>query len=282
MTCNLLRIITKLALSLLIVCFSSAVLFAQKQLSGNLNQPAAHVTSIPSNDRVIVDDVTGFSANDTILLIQMQGVGIATPTTGYGYIQNTIGEPGKHEFLIIQSVNGGTREIVFRNSILSVYNSEGNVQIVRVPYYNSAIVVGKLFCDPWNSTTKKGGVLALVIGRSLTLNSDIDVSQSGFSGAKDAVGVGRFTGIDPTTYSDTYPSSFDNAGLKGEGIAIHDDFGALLEPVHMKGMGPNFTGGGGGNGRFSGGGGGSNRGVGGRGGSEDKTYGGLSWWIWRI
>lgn len=270
MTGNFLHHCKKLILSMLILGFSSSMLLSQKSLSGNLNQPNTHVLTIGA-DRVTVNDVTGFNVNDTILLIQMQGVGINTPTTGYGYIQNILGNPGLHEFMIIQSVNGGTNEIVFNRSLLNSYDANGSVQIVRVPYYNSAIVTGKLFCDPWNSTTKKGGVLALVIGRTLTLRSDIDVSKSGFMGGNDAIGDGRCVLAAPTTNLDYYADSFTNAGYKGEGIAIHDDFGTLLAPLHAKGRGPNFTSGGGGNGRFSGGGGGSNHGAGGIGGYEDNS-----------
>jgi CHU_C Type IX secretion signal domain len=260
-------------LSLLILCLSSSVLLSQKNLSGNINQPSAHVVSIPASDRVVVDDVTGFSASgpDTVIVIQMQGVGITTPTTGYGYIQNILGQPGLHEFMIIQSVNTGTKEIVFRNNLLNTFDPKGNIQVVRVPYYNNVTITGKLFCNPWNSTTKKGGVLALVIGRTLKLNANIDVSNSGFAGGKDTIGVARCAMVAPTTILDYYARSFNNAGFKGEGIAIHDDFGTLLVPLHMKGQGPNFTSGGGGNGRFSGGGGGSNHGTGGIGGFEDNT-----------
>jgi len=283
MTGNFLSHSKRLIFCLLILGFNSSVLLSQKSLSGNLNQPAAHVISIPASDRVIVDDVTGFSAPDTIILIQMQGVGINTPTTGYGFIQSIFGQPGLHEFMIIQSVDGGTNEIVFRNNLINTYDPKGSIQIVRVPYYNNAIITGKLFCNPWNSISKKGGVLALVIGRTLTLNADIDVSKCGFAGGKDTIGVGRCAMVVPTTILDYYARSFTNAGFKGEGIAIHDDFGTLLAPSHMKGQGPNYTSGGGGNGRFSGGGGGSNHGAGGIGGYEDNLCtapqaGGLGGW----
>jgi len=88
----------------------------------------------------------------------MQGVGILTGAADYGNIQNFFGQPGMHEFLIIQSINTLTREIVFRNNLLKTYDTRGNIQIVRVPYYNSAIVTGKLYCDAWSNVTKKGGV----------------------------------------------------------------------------------------------------------------------------
>jgi hypothetical protein len=271
MTRNFLLYCKRIILSLLILAFSNLALFSQKNLSGIINQPKAQVTSFPANDRIIVDDVTGFAPNDTILVIQMQGVGILTGSTDYGNIQTFLGQPGMHEFVIIQSVNVTTQEIVFTKFLLKTYDVRGNVQIVRVPYYNTATVTGTLSCDPWNSTTKKGGVLALIIGRSLKLNADIDVSNSGFIGGNDITGEGRCSMVAPVTTNYSYPLSFLNAGFKGEGVAIHDETFTLLAPNNVKGKGNNFTGGGGGNGRFSGGGGGSNRGAGGIGGYEANS-----------
>jgi gliding motility-associated-like protein len=271
MTGNFLCHNKRLILSLLILGFSSTMVLSQKSLSGNLNQPAAHVISIPASDRITVDDATNFAINDTILLMQMQGVEILTGALDYGNINGFLGQPGMHEFMIIQSVNYLTQEIVFRNNLLKTYDTRGNIQIVRVAYYNSVVVTGTLTCNPWNSTTKTGGVLALIVGRSLKLNADIDVSSKGFIGGNDIAGEGRCQLAAPLTSNKTYPLSFLNAGFKGEGIAIHDFSGILLTPNNVKGNGPNFTGGGGGNGRFAGGGGGSNRGAGGTGGYESNA-----------
>jgi gliding motility-associated-like protein len=271
MTANFLLNSKRLIFCLLITGFSSSVVLSQKTLSGILNQSAAHVVSIPASDRVTVDDATNFAINDTILLMQMQGVEILTGALDYGNINDFLGQPGMHEFMIIQSVNHLTQEIVFRNNLLKTYDTRGNIQIVRVAYYNSVVVTGTLTCNPWNSTTKTGGVLALIIGRSLKLNADIDVSSKGLIGGNDIAGEGRCQLVAPLTSNKTYPLSFLNAGFKGEGIAIHDFSGILLAPNNVKGNGPNFTGGGGGNGRFAGGGGGSNRGAGGIGGYESNA-----------
>jgi hypothetical protein len=268
MTLNFLHYCKRLILIMLILVSVSSVLLSQKNLSGNINQPKTHVVSI-STDRVIVDNVTGFSVNDTILLIQMQGVQILTAST-YGNVQNKVGEPGMHEFLIILSINSGTREIVFRNNILKTYDATGNIQIVRVPYYNSAVVTGKLFCAPWDPVTKSGGVFSIIVGRTLTLNADIDVSSLGFKGGKDTIGAGICWSTNTVLYGrEYYARSFTNAGFKGEGVANLSEFNQPLTTNFMKGLGNNWTGGGGGNGRYSGGGGGSNRGAGGTGGLED-------------
>ena len=265
---NSLRFSRSLLIGIVILVCGSAVSYSQKVLTGLLNQPSAHVTTISGLDRVIVDDVTGFRQNDTILMIQMQGVAILTGQYDYGQITGFVGQPGMHEFMIIQSVNTGTREVVFRRNMLKTYDIRGNIQIVRVPYYNAATVTGTLTCSPWNSTTGKGGVLALIVGRSLTLKGDIDVSGKGFKGGNDVTGDGRCTQVAPVTMNSSYPATFQNAGLKGEGAAIHDYAYTLLYPSNAKGIGPNFTGGGGGNGKYAGGGGGANHGAGGTGGFE--------------
>jgi gliding motility-associated-like protein len=259
---------------LLILFVSSTAVFSQKKLSGNLNQPKAHVVTIGA-DRVTVNDVTGFNVSDTILLIQMQGVKILTATNVYGTLQGKAGEPGMNEFMIILSINGGTKEIVFRNNILKTYDPTGNIQIVRVPYFNSATITGKLSCDPWDPATKSGGVLALIVGRTLTLNADIDVSKLGFTGGKDTIGDGICRNTNESIYGlEYYPRSFRNAGFKGEGVANLTEFNLPLGANYSKGFGGNWTGGGGGNGRYSGGGGGSNRGAGGlSGGLENCTFG---------
>ena len=253
----------------------------QKNLSGDLNQPFAKVTAIIDADEIDVDTQAGLKDGDTILIIQVQGIGIVTDDLGYGINQATIGSPGRYEFLIIQNIDETDVvppfRIEFGNDLLYSYDVLGNVQIVRVPYYNSATVTGKLFCDPWDPVSGKGGVLALIIGRTLKLNADIDVSGLGLRGGKNSIGDGEC--YSAGTDQSSYPVSETNAGFKGEGIAIHGKPGAgplfLLDPNHVKGEGPNYTGGGGGNGQYSGGGGGSNHGKGGTGGFENCPGGHL-------
>ena len=253
---------------LILFGFSRNALSFQKVLSGNFNQPETHVLTV-GVDRVTVDDATGFAVGDTVLLIQMQGVRILTdPLGSYGTLQNKFGEPGVHEFLIVLSVN--SNEVVFRNNIINSFNASGNVQLIRVPYYNSALITGTLTCSPWDPVTRSGGVIAMIIGRTLKLNAGIDVSGLGFKGGKDTIGLGISWNSNPSFYGqEHYPWSFTDAGYKGEGLAIHNDAGSLLLPAFAKGYGPDFNGGGGGNARYSGGGGGGNRGSGGYGGNED-------------
>jgi hypothetical protein len=269
--CHKVKYITLL---LILFGYANSFVYAQKNLSGKINQPSTHVVNLgkklyPSRDSVEVASVDGFNVGDTVLIIQMQGVEILTGDLSYGTLQDKLGEPGMHEFLIIKNIDGLTKTIVFTNFLLNDYDPLGNVQLVRVPYYNSAVVNGTLYCDPWDPATKAGGVLALIIGRTIKLNSDIDVSSKGFWGGQASLGDGLcWNGVDDFK-KEYYPASYTNAGFKGEGLAIHDEHGVLLSTFAVKGLGANFTGGGGGNAKFSGGGGGSNWGEGGVGGFEE-------------
>jgi hypothetical protein len=100
----------RLAFNFLILsCIGCIEASGQKNLSGNVRDldpfrpySQTHVKTIGA-DRVTVDDLTGFVKGDTILLIQMQGIGILKdPPAVYGSYQQTFGFPGMHEFLIIE------------------------------------------------------------------------------------------------------------------------------------------------------------------------------------
>jgi len=261
--------IRKLILSLLILSGVTVTLFSQGKKIGGIINVYRHVDSV-GVDYVILNRVDSIAIGDTVLLIQMQGVGIVTDQDAYGQsIQTKYGEPGGYEFLLVESVDAGTKKVIFRNNVTIGYDTKGIVQLVRVPYYNSATVTSKLTSRSWDNAGKVGGVLAMIVGRKLKLNAAIDVSGKGFLGGKGASGIGECVMLNKTDNDhDSYPAGWLNAGYKGEGLAIHDQFGVLLAPDHVKGQGIDFTGGGGGNGKYSGGGGGANRGKGGDGASE--------------
>jgi hypothetical protein len=254
-------------LSVLILGLRSTVLLSQTDTV--INRYAKVISR--SDYQVTVNNASGFFAGDYALLIQMKGVSISSSNDGtYGGIIEIVGTPGQYEFIVISTVAGNT--ITFLSKIKN-YDVNGFVQIIRVPFFNSAKFNKTLTCQKWDPATGTGGVLALIAGRDLTLGSDFDVSGKGFNGAGSDIGIGGCAvtnGID-NIYS--FPATFDNAGYKGEGIASHysPTLGTvILLADQLKGQGRLFNGGGGGNGRFSGGGGGSNRGIGHNGGKEDK------------
>ncbi|HNW56538.1 MAG TPA: gliding motility-associated C-terminal domain-containing protein [Bacteroidales bacterium] len=253
---------------------------SQTRINGIINQ-YGKVTSL-GTDYVVVDDAarfSQFSAGDTVLLIQMKGVRIYVDEGNVlnGDPQDEYGEPGLHEFLIIQSVQAAGNKIIFKTDIANAYNINGTLQIIKVPSYNSAVVDGsELTCAPWDSTTKTGGVLAMIVGKTLSLNQNINVSGKGFKGGATSPGEGLCVSSDVAAYDKySFNSSSAYSGFKGEGPVTSGwltstDFPAIF-PGYAKGKGKNLTGGGGGNGRFSGGGGGSNYGRGGNGGYEDGS-----------
>lgn len=282
--------INKLLIMLVLFFAAGSIhIHCQEEISGVINH-YAKVNSIGSGFVMVTPaQASQFAAGDYVLLIQMQGVGIQTAQGSYGVnVQSLIGTPGAYEFLQVLSVNTGTGEIRFtRNVYINSYNASGNVQLISVPFYNEPVVTSTLSAQPWNNTAGTGGVAAIMAGRKLTLNADIDVTGQGFAGASGVSGIGEcvYTNVAANSH-DSYDLAWNNAGLKGEGVAVHDYTGVLLYPGHAKGQGRNFTGGGGGNGRYSGGGGGSNRGKGADGGIEnalqcstdprDGGYGGMN------
>ena len=258
-------------IGLLILAGHVLSLYSQdKKISGiiNIYKRVEAIGSSP-NDNVTLNDVTNLVPGDTVLIMQMKGSSmLVVNDNSYGTPTGYFGAPGMNEFLIIESIAG--LKVTFTSNLLNAYNTDGSVQLIKVPYYNTATVTSTLTCQPWDSVTKTGGVLVLMVGRTLSLEADIDVSGKGFIGGQNVVGLGNcasVAGMNEFYYDET----FNNSGFKGEGVANRAYLNPLYPPLYpgySKGVGANLTGGGGGNGRFSGGGGGANWGVGGKGGAE--------------
>ncbi|HOW39365.1 MAG TPA: gliding motility-associated C-terminal domain-containing protein [Bacteroidales bacterium] len=253
-------------------------LYSQDKKIGGIVNSYKRVEAIGSSpkDNVTLNDVAGLVAGDTVLLIQMKGAIINVPeASAFGIYQDFFGAPGQSEFLIIESIDTGTKNVKFTAIILNDFDAKGLVQLVKVPFYNTATVTSTLTCQPWDSVSKTGGVLVMIVGRTLSLNANIDVEGKGFKGGMAAEGAGLCTSSGAGLDNFGYPASYDNSGYKGESVAQR----AFLDvgnyppffPNYAKGKGDSFTGGGGGNGRYSGGGGGSNWGTGGQGGKESGT-----------
>jgi len=229
-------------------------------LTGQINT-YAKVTEV-GTDYVTLDDVTGFAANDTVMVMQMSGVRINAGFDLEGNYQNVIGTPGKYEIILVESVNTVTRRVQFTRVLLNSYSAAAKVQLVKVRTYLDAVVNTQLTCQPWDSAAVRGGVLVFMVKGVLTLNADINVIGSGFSGGMVSQGSGLCQNSDDTLTWESYSIWSHASGYKGEGLGIRTATDQPLYPAFMKGKGANMTGGGGGNGHFSGGGGGSNYGRG--------------------
>ncbi|MCD6200405.1 MAG: gliding motility-associated C-terminal domain-containing protein [Bacteroidales bacterium] len=246
--------------------------YSQTSVAGIVNQ-YARVVSIDGFDRITLADASAFSDGDTVLLIQMKGVGIDVAGTHFGDPQNP-NNAGKYEFLIIQTVAGN--QVIFTVDLTNTYDNDGDIQLIKVPGYTNVTVSGTLTCPPWDSLSGTGGVLAVIVGNTLTMQADIDVSAKGFRGGVPVDGNGECTNVDAGYDALYFSATSDSAGAKGEGIASYSFLsGGPLYPLYARGRGPLFNGGGGGNGRYSGGGGGANMGAGGWGGLETSSCGTL-------
>lgn len=229
------------------------------QLSGvvNIYAPVLTVTC----NTISVQSSAGFFANDRVLIIQMQGAIIdTTQTSSFGNIIS-IGNAGNYEFATVSVVNGN--DISLKRSLKRNYDVAGKVQLIKVPHYTDATVTGAVTCQPWNGST--GGVVAIEVDSSLTLNADINASGSGFRGGTISNNPDGGCG----TGSSLYGYNVNQGGVawneggaeKGEGIAI-------ISTGINGGRGCKGNGGGGGNKHNTGGGGGSNYTAGGNGGID--------------
>lgn len=250
-----------LLIIVLMITFGSLLVSGQTPLlTGQVNS-YSRVTAVGAG-YVIVDDAAGFAVNDTVMIMQMSGVGINAGTALEGNYQNTIGTPGRYEILVVSAVNTGTDRIDFTRVLINAYDPVARVQLVKVRSYRDAVVNSQLSCQAWDSTSVTGGVLVFMVKGVLTLNADINVSGAGFRGGIISQGNGLCQTSDDSIRWESYSIWAHAAGYKGEGIGIRTAAGLSLNPGYMKGKGANMTGGGGGNGRYSGGGGGANYGAG--------------------
>lgn len=234
------------------------------QLTGVINT-YVKVTAVDyACNKITVTDITGFSAGDKILLIQMQGATIDQTSINPSYGDITaINDAGNYEFAFIDHFIGN--DVYFQQTLLKTYTPSGSVQMVSVPQYGNISVTGELRAQPWNGNT--GGVIVLECSGTLTLNANIDASEQGFRGGDKSLDGGTCTSSLTNDYFYAYPTI--RGGQKGEGI---NNYIVGKE----SGRGKNSTGGGGGNNHNTGGGGGGNYGAGGRGGDKKTTGCGIA------
>lgn len=240
---------------LTLVCIVIVLIAATGQnISGIINTYTA-VTTVGISSVTVVS-TAGFTVGGKVLIIEMQGASIIqTNTSNFGDI-TSYGNAGNYEFDTISAIAGNV--ISFNNNLTQTFDTAGNVQLISVPIFTSAVVSGTLTCQPWNGTT--GGVLVFQSTCTLTLNANIDVSNLGFRGGNFESDGGNFSCTAADYYTSSLPA-WGDGGQKGESISeyILNEDGS---------MGKQANGGGGGNPGNSGGGGGGSFGSGGTGGYE--------------
>ena len=243
-------------LSICLLLFPSLII-GQNQLSGIINS-YTEVTDIDyCENSLVISTADGFEENMAAILIQMTGATINNSNTSdFGDIDN-LGNTGHFEKCRIQSINGNT--LILQNPLINQYDLAANIQLVSMPAFDNAEITETLIASVWNGQT--GGVLALEITNTLTLNANIDASATGFPGGPGDVSASNNCSF--TTNANDYFYALDNwrGAPKGSGIApyLNDQ---------EAGRGAQANGGGGGNDHNAGGGGGANISNGGRGGEN--------------
>ena len=133
------------------------VMLIRRLIGGVINSYTPVIAFNPCENKVTVEDASSFNIGDTVLMMQMKGAIIdSTNTANFGTITD-YKNAGNYEFNYVKSKTGNVIEL--KNILTRQYDiPTGKVQLVRVPYYNSAAVTSILTCLPWDGN--KGGVLA--------------------------------------------------------------------------------------------------------------------------
>ncbi len=173
---------------------SAQVYTTSQNINGIINK-YTQVTAVPTSSTLTVASTTGFSAGNKAVIIQMQGATVDTTAykSSFGSITK-INNAGNYEVVTIASVAGST--ITLSSPLVNAYTPSGSVQLVTLPQYTGgATVTDTVTAQAWNGAT--GGIVAMESCNTITLNSDIDVSNKGFR-------PGIFNGGGSNCYSNWY------------------------------------------------------------------------------
>ncbi len=204
---------------------------------------------------ITVASAAGIAAGDVLMLYQAQGATITTTnTSGYGAV-TALNNAGRYEFVSVAAVAGNTITLGTACSATPLrFSYSSGAQVVRVPQYSSLTVNAGASVVPaaWNGST--GGVVAVIVDGTATINGTINANARGFrGGALDNTSTDA--GTDVTAY---VAATMADGGEKGESIAgsqtVYDGLGGRYN------RGAPANGGGGGNSHNAGGGGGANGG----------------------
>ena len=166
-----------------------------------VNDYAYLVDNVNNGDTITVNDASGFSVDDEVLILQVQD------TTG--------GNAGRYEFQYIASLNGN--EITLTANLDNTYYSgtfdvvgATTSQIIRVPQYTDVTVEtgNRVTSSSWDGYI--GGVVVFRASGTMTIEAggSIDVSEQGYRG-------GAFG---PSYNQDGYQGeSYTGMGIGGNG-----------------------------------------------------------------
>jgi hypothetical protein len=233
-------------------------------ISGTVNSYYSVLKVEPSLSCVIVNTTVGLSSATKILLVQMKGgsINTASSTSSTWGDTTSLNNAGNYEVNYICYINEDSVFLVF--NLLNDYTApSGKVQLVPFARYQNANTTATVTAAPWDNTAGTGGVVAIDVVDTLTLNAPIAADSAGYIGGLFFMHNGNCPAGAGYAYDATGTSAL-NGAYKGEGIA---DVAANADG----GKGAPANGGGGGNNHNNSGGGGSNLTAGGRGGANSSA-----------
>jgi hypothetical protein len=247
------------------------ILFSQTNVSGIVNSYHKVIGINYTQSGLKLDDVTGIATNDRVMIIQMKGATVNTSNTNSFGSVSSLNGAGNYELATVCAVRSDS--VFLLQQLLRTYTVTDKVQLIKIPRYVSANVTGALETTVWDSTSGKGGVLAIIVSGTLTLNAPVSASAKGFKGGsfyKDGGGCATNAfqnyAYNPTPTTYLIYSDVQKGAWKGESVS---DLTIALNG----GKGACANGGGGGNNHNNGGGGGSNLAPAGKGGDNLSTTG---------
>ncbi|MBI1782879.1 MAG: hypothetical protein HYR66_16165, partial [Sphingobacteriales bacterium] len=245
-----------------VIVFAAMPFFlAAQSISGVVNSYYKVLAINTTTSEAKLSSTTGLHYDDKVLLIQMKGATVNTSnSSSFGTISSA-GNAGSYEFAYICAIHNDT--VLFRENLINSYDASSYLQLVKVEKFTNVIITDTLKAQTWDASTGTGGVIAIEASGTVTLNSGVSATGSGFVGGTLYNFGPTCAGILPATayYYDLVPDDYGSGAYKGEGIA------ATISGKQC-GKGKFANGGGGGNNHNSGGAGGANYGSGGNGGNQ--------------
>ncbi len=237
------------------------LLFLSNSLSAQVINAYARVTAISGTTLTLAsvnESAHTFNVGEKAILIQMQDDVIGSNTAddaSFGDLAS-IGSAGNYEVVTITNKSLPTIQV---NAISNTYNTCVNCRVQLVsfrrlgaPHYTTT---GNITGLAWNGDI--GGIVALEVPGTLTLNHNITADGIGFRGG--ATSIDYYDGS-TSCYATPYRANDNRHGFKGEGIYRN------TLTTYNNARAKILNGGGGGNHINAGGGGGGNFTAGGRGG----------------
>jgi hypothetical protein len=205
-----------------------------------------------------------FSVGEQVIVMQMQDDCVGTNTTNVATFGNlgSIANAGVYEIRIIASrlpASGTPTAVTLSQALTNTFNTGANSSVQLITYRNlgaNYTTTANITGLAWDGNV--GGVIAIRVTNTLTLNHSITADGIGFRGGNMS---NSFSGpICTAANSALYISNNANQGWKGEGIYESTNAG------FNNSRGRILNGGGGGGDHNAGGGGGGNFSSGGQGG----------------